>query len=105
MIPALAQGGFDAPEIGFSLARYAEFFGMDAASDQQALDPRFGRTGNVGAQTVADGEHPRAVGGAEKVQAGIVHRTERLAVPANSASRLLVPLGQCASAQMKSAAA
>ena len=36
-------------EIGRSLSRCAEFFGMDAAGDQQAVNPRSGRAGNVGA--------------------------------------------------------
>ena len=78
---------------------------MDAAGDQQAVDPCPSRAGNVGAQTVADGEDVRAIGDAEKAEAGIVDRMERLAVPANMTSRLLIPLGQCAGAQVKSAAA
>src|SRR5205814_8121986 len=80
-------------------------FGMDAAGDQQAVDPRPGRAGNVGPQTVADGEDARAGGDAEKAQAGIVYRAKRLAVPAYATSRFLVPFGQAASAQVKSAAA
>src|SRR5207248_1501094 len=105
IVTALAQGGLDAPEIGCSPARCAEFFGMDAAGDQQAVDPRSRRTGNVGAQTVADGKDARAILDPEKPQAGIVHRAKRLAVPANIAPRLLVRLGQAAGAQVESAAA
>src|SRR5205807_8271965 len=95
---AFEHGGLDAPGIGCSLARCAEFFGMDAAGDQQAVDPRSGRAGNVGAQTVADGEDARALGDGEKAEAGIVDRAIRLAVPTNAAARLLIPFGQCAGA-------
>src|SRR5437016_1322116 len=98
IVTALAQGGLDAPEIGFSPARCAEFLGMDAAGDQQAVDPRSRRTGNVGAQTVADGQDARALGDGEKAEAGIVDRAIRLAVPTNAAARLLIPFGQCAGA-------
>src|SRR5437868_2809784 len=60
VVTALAQGSFDAPEIRKPLTSCAEFFGMDATGDQQAVDPRSRGTGNVGAQTVSNGKDARA---------------------------------------------
>src|SRR5713101_5682639 len=72
---------------------------MDAAGNQNAVETRPGCAGDVGAQAVADGKDARAVVDAEQLEAGIVDRTERLPVPANAASGLLVPLRQCAGAE------
>src|SRR5436853_7346299 len=61
IVTALAQGSLDAPEIGCSPARCAEFLRMDAAGDQQAVDPRSRRTGNVGPQPAGAAENAPAV--------------------------------------------
>ncbi len=67
----------------------AEFLGMDPAGDEQAVDSGRRGAGDVGAQAVADGEDPRAVGDAEQCQARVVDRTVGLAVPADIAALLL----------------
>src|SRR5260370_41300587 len=101
---AVANCGFDSPEVRRPVADRPEFFGMNAAGDQETVESGSGRTGNVGAQTVADGEDPRPVLDREKAEAGIVNRAKRLAVPAHATARLPVTFPQCPGAEREPAA-
>src|SRR5262249_39072257 len=98
-IGVVAKRGFDSLEIGRLAADCAEFLGMYATRDQETVEAGRGRTGNVGAQAVADGENPGAVVYPEEAKTGLVDRRKRLAMPPHTAARLLVPLCQCASAK------
>src|ERR1700738_3713954 len=98
--PRLQRGG-DAFEVGRLVADCTKLFGMDAASNQHAVETGAGRAGDVGAQTVADGKNACAVHDAEQLEACVVDRTERLPVPADLASSLLVPLRQGPSAERR----
>jgi len=94
----------DAFEVGRPVADRAKLFGMDAADNQQAVETGVGRTSDVGAQTVADGKNACAVRDAEQLEACVVDRTERLPMPADPASSLLVPLRQGTSAERRTVA-
>ena len=83
---------------------HAELFGMNPPGDQQAVETDAGRSGDVGAQAVADGEDAPAVVDAEKRQAAIVDRAVGFAVPAHLTALLLVPLRQRSGAQRKTGA-
>jgi len=104
IIGALTKGSFDSAQIRGLVADRAELLGMDAAGNQEAVEPSAGRTGNVSAQAIADGQDLRAVLDAEKAETSIVDRTKRLAVPAHATAGLLVPLRQCAGAEREPAA-
>src|SRR5438034_5150837 len=101
--PGLEYCG-DALEIGRLVIDCAKFFGMDAVGDQHAVETGAGRAGDVGAQTVANGKNACAVHHAEQLEACVVDRTERLPVPADLASSLLVPLCQGTSAECQTVA-
>ena len=76
---------------------------MDAAGDQQAVDPGIGRAGDVGAQAVADRQQAAAVGDAEQLDAAVVDRWIWLAMPAHPAADRLVLLGQRTGAERRPA--
>src|SRR5271165_3084699 len=76
---------------------------MYAANVQNGTDARPSRTGDVGAQTVADGKDAREVVDTEKAEASFIDRAERLAMPAYAPPAFLVPLRQCAGAEGETA--
>ncbi len=76
---------------------------MHPAGDQQAVDAGAVSPGDVGAQAVADRQQALAVGDPEQVDAAVVDRRMRLAVPAHPAADRLVLLGQRPGAERRTA--
>src|SRR5262245_45492199 len=101
----VADRRLDPGRIGCRTVDHTKLSGMNAAGNQNAVEPGSAGAGDVGSQTVADGEDARTVVDPEKAEARIVDRTEGLAMPAHPAPRLLVPFCETSGAQMESAAA
>ena len=74
---------------------------MDAVQDQQAVDARPLGAGNIGAQGIAHPQDATAVGGGEKLEAGIIDRPVRLAEVMHLAAQLLVAQRHGAGADLR----
>jgi hypothetical protein len=79
----------------------AEFGGVDPVGDQQRVDSGPSGTRDVGAQAVADRQDTAPVGNSEQIEAAVINRWVRLAVPAHPAAEPFILLGQRAGTQRR----
>src|SRR5262245_46470597 len=91
----------DPGRIGSLTVNHTKLSGMNAAGNQNAVEPGSTGAGDVGSQTVADSEDAGTVVDPKKAEARIIDGREGLAVPAHQAPRLLVPFCETSGAQME----